>query len=58
MNQTELLRYGPMAARLDVSSRTLRRLADRRKVPCIRLSKRLVLFDPSDVLAALKKGGR
>jgi hypothetical protein len=53
-----LLRAEPMAAYLAISPRTLRRLAARRKVPCIRVSKRLVLFDPVDVLAALKKGVR
>lgn len=50
-----LLRLCALAVLLNVSERTVRRLVDRRKIPCIRLSRRLMLFDPADVLAALKK---
>lgn len=49
-----LLRLCAMALLLNVSERTVRRLVDRRKIPCIRISQRLMLFDPADVLTALK----
>lgn len=53
-----LLRLCAIALLLNVSERTVRRLVDRRKIPCIRLSQRLMLFDPADVLAALKGARR
>lgn len=49
-----LLRIDGMAAQLSMSARTLRRLVERRKVPVIKPTSRLMLFDPADVLHALK----
>ena len=53
-----LLRLCAIAILLNVSERTVRRLVDRRRIPCIRISQRLMLFDPADVLTALKGGRR
>lgn len=57
-NTSQLLRGPAMAARLGISYRTLKRLVARRRVPVIRLSARLHLFDPYDVVTALKARGR
>lgn len=51
----EWLRYPEMAADLSISVRTFRRLVCRGYVPLIRLSRRLIVFDPDDVKVALKK---
>ena len=44
-----------MAKQLGISKSSLRRLALAGDVPCVRITDRLVRFDPIDVIATLKK---
>ncbi len=46
-----LLHQPEMAKKIGVSTRTLRRM----KVPVLRLSRKLVLYDPGAVIAALRR---
>ena len=46
-----LLHQTEMAEKIGVSTRTLRRM----KVPVLRLSRKLVLYDPGAVIASLRR---
>lgn len=51
------LRLPELAATLKLSPRSVRRLVAQRRIPAIRLSRRLLLFDPHDVAQAIRKAG-
>ncbi|MEO5719855.1 MAG: hypothetical protein ABIR71_00110 [Chthoniobacterales bacterium] len=51
----QLVGYVGMADASNVPERTLRTLAQQRKIPFLKLGHRTVLFQPSKVLAALER---
>jgi len=50
-NEPVLLHQPEMAEKIGVSTRTLRRM----KVPVLRLSRKLVLYDPNAVISSLRR---
>lgn len=55
MQTCELLTTAEMAKRLRVGSETLRRFVRDGIVPAVRLSPKVIRFDPDDVATALRK---
>ncbi len=53
MLERELLTAEELAARLRLRPSTVRRWARRRRIPAIRISPKVVRFDPSTVIDAL-----
>lgn len=51
----ELIRRQPMAKRLDISVRTLSEWERKRIIPCRKIGKRCVLFNPAEVIEALNR---
>jgi DNA-binding transcriptional MerR regulator len=51
----ELIRRQPMAKRLDISLRTLSEWERKKIIPCRKIGKRCVLFNPAEVFRALNK---
>jgi hypothetical protein len=55
MAREKLVDYAGLAEEVGIPVRSLRTLAHRRVIPCLRLGHRTVLFAPSKVIAALER---
>ncbi len=55
MNTSKFVNIAELSAQIGLPVRTLRSLAQSRKIPQIRLGHRTLVFDPNKVRAALEK---
>jgi len=58
MAADSLLSPAQMAARLAIAPETLLVWTSKKKIPCVRISRKVVRFDPVQVVAHLRKIGK